>query len=63
MGTMWRQWATVDNIIKAAKRVGISAKGLNVDDMQQEKFSKPPTLQTVLLHQPCTNKKIIIQQL
>ena len=40
IGTMWRQWATADNIIKAAKRVGISAKGLNVDDMQQEKFSQ-----------------------
>ena len=36
---MWRQWATEDNTIKAAKRVGIRAKGLNVDDMQQEQFS------------------------
>ena len=43
-GTMWDDWASSDNIIAAAKRVGIGKDGLNVNDMQQDKFEQAAIL-------------------
>ncbi|XP_065663558.1 uncharacterized protein LOC136085837 [Hydra vulgaris] len=40
LGAMWNNWASAANIVAAAKRVGISKNGLNVDDMQQDKFEQ-----------------------
>ena len=40
LGSMWDKWASKDTIITAAKRVGISKNGLNVKDMQQDKFQQ-----------------------
>lgn len=40
LGEMWDKWASEDIIINAAKRVGISTTGLNVNDMQQDKFEQ-----------------------
>ena len=37
---MWDKWALRDTIINAAKRVGISKEGLNVNNMQQDKFQQ-----------------------
>jgi len=42
--TMWNNWASAANIVSAAKRVGISKNGLNVDDMQQDKFEQAALL-------------------
>ena len=44
LGTMWDDWASSDNLIVAAKRVGISKDGLNVNDMQQDKFEQTAIL-------------------
>ena len=44
LGTMWDDWASSDNLIAAAKRVGISKDGLNVNDMQQDKFEQTAIL-------------------
>ena len=33
LGAMWDKWASRDTIINAAKRVGISKEGLNVNNM------------------------------
>ena len=38
LGAMWDKWVSRDTIINAAKRVRISKKGLNVNNMQQDKF-------------------------
>ena len=38
LADMWDKWGTPDTLKKAAKKVGISANGLNVHDMQNEKF-------------------------
>ena len=35
---MWDKWAPEEIIVKAAKRVGISKSGHNVNHMQQDKF-------------------------
>ena len=40
LGEMWDKWAPKEIILKAAKRVGISKSGLNVDHMQQDKFQQ-----------------------
>ena len=40
LGNMWNKWASKSNIEQAGARVGISKKGLNVNDMQQDKFSQ-----------------------
>ncbi|XP_066924340.1 uncharacterized protein [Clytia hemisphaerica] len=40
LGEIWEKWATEETILKAAKRVGISKDGLNVEDMQQDKFEQ-----------------------
>ena len=40
LGHIWNKWASKESIVKAAKRVGITASGLNVDDMQQDKFER-----------------------
>ena len=44
LAKMWDKWATQKFIRKAAKRVGISAVGLNVNDMQLEKFAQAANL-------------------
>ena len=44
LGNMWDKWATPTLIRKAAKRVGISAEGLNINDMQQDKFVQAANL-------------------
>ena len=38
LANMWESWVTSEPIRKAAKRVGISAEGLNTIWMQQDKF-------------------------
>ena len=40
LGEMWDKWAPDEVILKAAKQVGISKSGLNVDHMQQDKFQQ-----------------------
>ena len=40
LGEMWDQWAPEQTIVNAAKRVGISKVGLNVENMQQDKFQQ-----------------------
>jgi len=44
LSSVWSQWATKESIIKAAKRVGISAEGLNWRWMQVEKFTATESL-------------------
>jgi hypothetical protein len=44
LANMWDKWATPTLIRKAAKRVGISAEGLNINDMQQDKFVQAANL-------------------
>ena len=40
LGEIWPDWVSEESLIKAAKRVGISTKGLNVDNMQTWKFEQ-----------------------
>ena len=44
LAEIWPTWATSDTIQKAAKLVGVSKDGLNVDWMNQEKFHKAEIL-------------------
>ena len=44
LGAIWGIWATKDSIINAGKRVGITKDGLNVNDMQQDKFKQAASL-------------------
>lgn len=44
LGAIWDKWASENTIINAAKRVGISKDGLNVNDMQQDKFQQAADL-------------------
>ena len=44
LADMWDKWATPKTIRKAARKVGISEEGLNVTDMQQEKFAQAENL-------------------
>ena len=39
LGEIWAEWVTPEQLIKAAKRVGISKNGLNVNWMDQSKFA------------------------
>ena len=41
---IWDKWAFRDSIVDAAKRVGISKDGLNVNDMQQDIFQQAANL-------------------
>ena len=40
LGEIWPSWTTAEGIQKAAKVVGVSIDGLNVDWMHQEKMKK-----------------------
>ena len=40
LADIWEEWATPEMLVKAAKRVGISNTGLNVDWMDQTKFAQ-----------------------
>ena len=40
MAEIWKEWASRETIVASGKRVGISANGLNVDWMQQDKFDQ-----------------------
>lgn len=44
LAKMWDKWATPTLIRKAAKRVGISAEGINVNDMRYEKLAQAANL-------------------
>lgn len=38
LADMWGKWASAETIKAAGKRVGISENGVNVGDMQEDKF-------------------------
>ena len=38
LGNAWQKWITPDGLVNAAKRVGFSTTGLNVNWMDEEKF-------------------------
>ena len=40
MADIWKRWASREMIVASGKRAGISANGLNVDWMQQDKFNQ-----------------------
>ena len=40
MADIWKRWASREMIVASGKRAGISANGLNVDWMQQNKFDQ-----------------------
>ena len=40
LADIWEEWATPEMLVKAAKIVGISNTGLNVDWMDQTKFAQ-----------------------
>ena len=44
LGEIWSSWTTADTIQKAAKLVGVSENGLDVDWMNQEKMDKAEML-------------------
>ena len=44
LADIWSSWTNSDTIQRAAKRVGISKDGLNIDWMQQDKFEKAEKL-------------------
>ena len=44
LSNIWSTWASKDSIVNAAKRVGITSNGLNVEWMQQNKFERAEKL-------------------
>ena len=34
--SIWDVWTTKESLIKAARRVGITSSGININDMQKE---------------------------
>ena len=38
---LWSSWASNEALVKAAKVIGITASGLSVNWMQQDKFERP----------------------
>nr|XP_047137123.1 uncharacterized protein LOC124813732 [Hydra vulgaris] len=44
LGTMWNNWAVTANIVAAAKRICINKNGLNVDDLQHNKYEQAALL-------------------
>ena len=40
LGHIWSKWASQESIVEAAKRVGITTTGLDVEHMQQDKFKQ-----------------------
>ena len=65
---MWNKWASRDTIVDAAKIVGISKEGLNVNNMQQDKFQQAANCMAQNQKQgssgslvSCTQKKTLIR--
>ena len=46
LSDIWPNWVTSASLVKAAKRVGITESGLDVEYMQTEKFEQAELLQT-----------------
>ena len=44
LSSIWATWADKESIIKAAKRVGITAEGVSVDFMQKDRFAMTAAL-------------------
>ena len=53
LSKLWDTWASKETIINAAKRVGISTHGINVEWMQQNKFQRAENL--IRKDQPITS--------
>jgi predicted kinase len=50
LGNVWDKWATREKLVNAAKRVGISEDGLDVDWMQKDIFGTAARLMKVQDH-------------
>lgn len=57
LSKIWDKWASKKSIIAAAKRVGISKEGLNVNWMQQQKFEKAASV--IQTPEPSKSSKIV----
>ena len=40
LANIWGKWASKESIVKAARVVGVTSTGLNVEGMQQDKFER-----------------------
>ena len=40
LASIWDVWTTKESLIKAARRVGITSSGININDMQKDKFAR-----------------------
>ena len=40
LASIWDVWNTKESLIKAARRVGITSSGININDMQKDKFAR-----------------------
>ena len=38
LADIWDSWTTKESLLKAARRVGITSSGINIHDIQTEKF-------------------------
>ena len=56
----WPRWSPAETIRKASKRIGISSNGLNVDDMQQEKFTRAESILSLTSTTPSSSSSLPI---
>ena len=40
LASIWDVWTTKESLIKAARQVGITSSGININDMQKDKFAR-----------------------
>ena len=60
LGNMWKEWVSKESLIKAGKRVGIYANGLNVNNMQKDKFEQAErVIEKENIPQPSDNLSVL----
>ena len=40
LASIWDVWTTKGSLIKAARQVGITSSGININEMQKDKFAR-----------------------
>ena len=60
LGNMWKEWVSKESLIKVGKRVGIYANGLNVNNMQKDKFEQAErVMEKENIPQPSDNLSVL----
>ena len=58
LASIWDVWTTKESLIKTARRVGITSSGININDMQKDKFSREEAMRQLTTTKSSDNMEV-----